>query len=281
MIDKRFFAFGCSYTEYSHPTWADILGVNFSFYKNYGRAGSSNYFIMSKLIEANQKYKFNSNDVVYVMFTGFSRFSYLKKRFEPGGEYTTWVTDGELENYFKNTKDEATGKFLDGVWSTDLGIYMSYIAISVIKNILENSNAEYKLMLGIDNRDFIERPEIYSLSRDSVEAAKQFYKLLDNPYSLDEWRENNYTKDDWTVWKGGWEDMHCLPYRRDGHPTIKMHYDYVKKYAPHLLTKFAEHFVQKEIELFNNESQEKQGEDYVKRFSMLRDYKDTTFYMER
>ena len=31
---SRFFAFGCSYTNWPHPTWADFIGINFEEYYN-------------------------------------------------------------------------------------------------------------------------------------------------------------------------------------------------------------------------------------------------------
>ena len=32
---KRFFAFGCSYTEYFWPTWPDIIGQEIPYYENW------------------------------------------------------------------------------------------------------------------------------------------------------------------------------------------------------------------------------------------------------
>jgi len=285
MINKRLFTFGCSYTEYSYPTWADILGSTFSFYKNYGRGGASNYYIMSKFIESNQKHNFTSGDVVYVMFTGFSRFTYLRKELSKSvrddGEYYwhgDWVTNGEIENYFRSTKDETTGKLLDSVWTTDLGIYMSYIAISTVRAILEKSGAEFRLMLAIDNRDFVNNPKTYSLADDSIEAAKKFYELLDIKYSMDEWRDDNYDQSDRVVWDGAWEEVNCPSKRIDGHPTIKMHYDYIKKYFPHLVNERTDNFVNTEINLLNSASQQQQGLEYSRRLLTLHNFKDRTFY---
>ena len=74
---KRFFAFGCSFTKYKWPTWADILGTKFEEYYNFGRGGACNTYIMNKFIEADTKYKFNwETDYIVIMFTNFNRFSY-------------------------------------------------------------------------------------------------------------------------------------------------------------------------------------------------------------
>lgn len=72
---KRFFAFGCSFTGYKWPTWADILHNEMpdtNFY-NYGQSGSGNLQIMVKLSQANQKFKFNNDDLIGIMLTSFNR----------------------------------------------------------------------------------------------------------------------------------------------------------------------------------------------------------------
>lgn len=72
---KRFFAFGCSFTSYNTPTWADILASempNCEYY-NFGQGGSGNLTISNRIAQANRKYKFNENDLVIVMFTSVCR----------------------------------------------------------------------------------------------------------------------------------------------------------------------------------------------------------------
>lgn len=43
---KRFFAFGCSYTSYHWPTWADYVGMSPEFDEayNFGMAGGASRF---------------------------------------------------------------------------------------------------------------------------------------------------------------------------------------------------------------------------------------------
>lgn len=70
---KRFFAFGCSVTNYSWPTWADIIGKNIPEYYNFGRAGAGNLFISNRIAEMNQRFSFSENDLIIVMWTSFDR----------------------------------------------------------------------------------------------------------------------------------------------------------------------------------------------------------------
>ena len=70
---KRFFAFGCSFTHYPWPTWADIIGQNIPHYENWGMGGAGNQFIFNSIIECNRRNKFNEDDLVIVMWTSCSR----------------------------------------------------------------------------------------------------------------------------------------------------------------------------------------------------------------
>jgi hypothetical protein len=66
---KRFFAFGCSFTNYHWPTWADIIGQDVEFYENWGEPGAGNHFIFNSVIEANARHNFNKDDLIMIMWT--------------------------------------------------------------------------------------------------------------------------------------------------------------------------------------------------------------------
>lgn len=88
---KRVFAFGCSFTEYKYPTWADIMNIHVKpneFY-NLGRCGGGNTFISNRITEANRLFKFCETDLVMVMWTTFCR----EDRFLPE---IGWSTPGNI-----------------------------------------------------------------------------------------------------------------------------------------------------------------------------------------
>jgi hypothetical protein len=89
---NRFFAFGCSYTSHSLPTWADIVAAEMphAAYYNFGQGGSGNLLISNRVAQANLKYKFNENDLVIVMFTSICR----EDRYIDG----EWRTHGNVYN---------------------------------------------------------------------------------------------------------------------------------------------------------------------------------------
>ena len=71
MTTKRLFTFGCSFTKWCWPTWADILAKNQSYdlYENWGEPGAGNLFIFNSIIECNLRHKFTKNDTVRVMWS--------------------------------------------------------------------------------------------------------------------------------------------------------------------------------------------------------------------
>jgi hypothetical protein len=91
---KRVFTFGCSFTSFSWPTWADILVEDFKNRGlegyNFGRCGAGNQFIFIKLIEANAKFKFNEDDLILICWSTMQR----EDRFVNN----EWITPGLIYN---------------------------------------------------------------------------------------------------------------------------------------------------------------------------------------
>jgi hypothetical protein len=110
---KRFFTFGCSFTGYKYPTWADIMSRNLPnarFY-NIGQSGGGNTYIASRLTEANRVYKFCETDLVMVMWSTYCREDrWLKDKgwFTPGNIYTQNEYDFTDNAYLCNWADPMT-----------------------------------------------------------------------------------------------------------------------------------------------------------------------------
>ena len=92
-IKNRFFAFGCSYTLYKWPTWADIIGQSYNNnYYNYGMFGAGNIYIFNMLMQADQIHKITKNDLVIIQWSSILREDrYIDKK---------WITKGGLPNYY-------------------------------------------------------------------------------------------------------------------------------------------------------------------------------------
>lgn len=99
---RRLFTFGCSFTHFCWPTWADLLGLKFDEYYNWAQSGGGNSFILERLVEANATHKFTANDTVIVQWTTHQRHDYFKEGWWAGGNiFTSPFYDEEyIDKYF-------------------------------------------------------------------------------------------------------------------------------------------------------------------------------------
>ena len=139
---KRLYTFGCSFTQYHWPTWADILGREFDHYENWGKSGGGNQYIFNSLSECLVKNSITENDLIAVMWTNVAR----EDRYV-GGQ---WITPGNI--YTQNTYDKNfVKKFADekGYLIRDLAL------IHAAKKMLEQYNIPhiFMSMVPINNLD--------------------------------------------------------------------------------------------------------------------------------
>jgi len=250
---KRCFAFGCSYTSYSYATWADLIGVNFNEYYNYGRAGCSNTYIMNRIIEADHTYNFNPDtDFVVVMLTGFGRYSYLPHN-------SSWQTKGDLYSYNNNTNDPITTEFVKNMWSDDWAVYQSWIAAKVIKQTLKN--IKHTVVMGIDNSAYIDGTA--EVSDYMKPLADEIHNILDIDITLDEWKKKNQYND-----SPFWTEEN----RIDGHPSTNIHLKYIEKFFPKFNTTKTRKIVNQLNKNFDYTSQPIMETKFNKEFRAKFDY---------
>jgi len=91
---NRLIVTGCSFTNYLPPTWPWFLAEKFDETYNFGKPGAGNEYIFHSLIDADSLLKFNSNDVIIVMWSGFFRID--RSTNEEG-----WKTKGDMINWPK------------------------------------------------------------------------------------------------------------------------------------------------------------------------------------
>jgi len=237
-MNKRFFSFGCSFTRWCWPTWSDYIGLNFDEYYNYGCGGADNKNILYRLLLADKKYKFTSDDTIMIMFTSFNRLSYVDKDF-------TIHNIGDLVD--DNLKLHPIGKN----YNFETAIYDNYIAIQSAKSILESKNIKYELLQSMKH-DFY---------HDNFEAGEDIKKNLDDCLDLfkypvmENWCYENY---DFMKEKVIWKDNHA----QDGHPTMKHHLDFVKEFFPQYITDKTNQYYDKHLNIFTDKSQDIQGKNY-------------------
>lgn len=91
----RLFTFGCSFTEYCYPTWANILSKSMpnAEHLNLGRCGAGNQYIAMRMTEVNNKFKFCDTDLVVTLWTTHCREDrYVNQYWHTPGNIFTQTT---------------------------------------------------------------------------------------------------------------------------------------------------------------------------------------------
>jgi len=249
---RRLFTIGCSLTGYCYPTWADILGVNFDEYYNFGIGGASNSYIYSTLLEADAHIGLNAEtDLVIAMISGFGRFSYLKKN---ASGYPSWSCHGDMVNYCLANPDSELTPFYNLLWSDEYAIFQSWVAVKSIKNLLVGKNIPHRILLGIDNRSYLSINNTKFSSK-----VEEIYTLVENKESFMEWMTLSIENADTPKFineKGP-----------DGHPSTAAHYKFIKEHLPELVTEKSKAFRDYWVENFDYSDRQAQADKYYVEFA--------------
>jgi hypothetical protein len=205
---KRIFAFGCSFTAYKWPTWADIIAVETKAdYYNHAMAGMGNLGIMARVTEANARYKFNDTDLVMIMWTTFSR----EDRWVNGG----WFAQGNAWNsqYPKDWVKEycdPTGHMI-----------RDHAIISITNKLLQQSNCGTLLLRSVPFKytDFGKVDDIEITRTLSTLYQKEYDNM---PMSLYDFMGRDWSRDPVTYIN------HDGQPHADPHPKPITYYDYLE-----------------------------------------------------
>jgi len=75
----RLYTFGCSFTSYLWPTWADIIGTQFDHFENWGRASFGNQFISQQVVECDILNDLGPDDTVVIVWSDHLRWDVVSK----------------------------------------------------------------------------------------------------------------------------------------------------------------------------------------------------------
>lgn len=213
----RFFAFGCSFTNYFWPTWADIIATEISDSYNYGMCGGGNGFIFNRVIEANQRHKFGEHDLIMIMWTNSAR--------EDRYFSDNWQALGNI--YSQDSKSIYTPDLVKKI-ACDRGYYIRDVAyITAIKKIIECSMADYDMLSVVSveqgniNRPGVNRHnnDVTALYSDTLSSIRP--SVYETIYDSD-WSNNPRIK------AAFWSDNPI----EDFHPNPDLHLEYLKYTYP-------------------------------------------------
>ena len=105
----RLITFGCSFTDYSWPTWADIIARDLDCeYENWAIGGGGNQQIARRVMYRDQHLGWQEDDVVMIQWTSITREDrFMDNRWISQGSVTTAPFYGEpwIEKYWSWNND--------------------------------------------------------------------------------------------------------------------------------------------------------------------------------
>lgn len=132
MKKGRLFTFGCSLTNLFWPTWADLLGLVYKEYYNFGALGAGNVYIAHTIVEADLKFNFNQNDMIIIMWSTYFRWD----RYKDGN----WIHHGHVWSNHHSKEDQ---KLFKEVWDNHYGVLQSLDSFYLIQHLLEHKHIKY------------------------------------------------------------------------------------------------------------------------------------------
>jgi len=219
-MSSRLFTFGCSFTRYKWPTWADILGQEFNFFENWGLCGGGNLFIFNSVVECLIKNNLNKNDTVIVMWTNITR--------EDGYTNHHWHQFGNIHSLSKRDKN-----------FDDRGYFIRDIAlIYATKNLLETNNIPYIFtsMVPITNTDQYSKIYLNNtndaelLYKDTLDCIRP--SVYESIFDFD-WKSNPLSKSFFESKIDETSQIFSRSYIKDDlHPTPLEHLKYLDSILP-------------------------------------------------
>ena len=212
---KRFFAFGCSFTSYYWPTWADIIGQEFgnNFY-NLAMCGAGNEFVFHRLTEAHARHNITKDDLVIICWSNFAREDrYMQGKWRMSGNIFTQRRYSQhwVKKYF-----DLRGSLLK-----------TSSVIAGATHLLDTTNCDYVYtsmvpMNQIDQNDIIFTGLDY---QDIFSVYNQYYKKI----------KTSMTENLYGTLLSCWNPVPAVVKLESGnntivdhHPTPSQHLDYVR-----------------------------------------------------
>lgn len=156
---NRLFVFGCSFTSYIWPTWADMLSFEFDYYENWGLAGAGNRAIAERVAECHAKNCFTEKDTVIVQWSSHIRSDWYSEDIE---EETNQVIGWAVSRIKGETPEHK--KLFDQIYSEKAYIMHTLNMIKLTQSLLKESKCNWLMTslgdirnLGYDNI-FSKRP---------------------------------------------------------------------------------------------------------------------------
>ena len=291
---KRFFYFGCSFTNFGWPTWGDLIAIDlinhhgFDYAVNYGRGGACNTFILNQLNDCLDTNDITDEDIFAVSWSTMNRQSWLGVDLNPNVPTTGkihWHTAGE---YIQNNVIQSTGIKEKNFWP--LGVHSTLQAYTMFHKLVKptyemrlshrpfvvddsqlNRQVSYDFAMGdFEMSDHPTYIQVENLMRD------RFKKFVNLPKWLNESKDVTTPGPPKRIpenfnYHPEWLQCEFIP----GHPDIYMHFNMASRFHDfHPDTvKLVDDFIYKHIQDFKkvNERNPKNHAEWRKYYSEMGD----------
>lgn len=241
---KRFFAFGCSFTQYHWTTWPEIVAedLNINDFYNLGKSGAGNEFIFNRLMQADQIFNLNEEDLVIICWTNSAR----EDKF-----VGDWITPGNIY-----TQNEYSLDFVKKYYAKpELSLLHDFAFIKASRILLQHKKVQWHFLQMISVFDYHDQWKNIPVENKTLNHLIAFEKKFFNP-SFYEILWNNSVKN-----KFNKENLLGNQIKNDGHPSPLEHFEYLKKIFDH------------NWQLSTTEKIHQLEDEYVKKF-IRQDYKN-------
>ena len=239
---KRLFTFGCSYTNYGWPTWADLLGLEFDHFENWALAGIGCRAIQERIVECHVRNEFKPGDTVIVQWSSHLRNDFHNNNAALADRINGWRTYGSIFNHANHIL--YSDKWLDIFFNEQSFIMHCLNSIAVTQQFLESLGVNW-FMSSIGEWDKLGSDlDVVSAKNETISTVENLWdsfpeliihkeKIWDNkidhwltPHAID---ANKYPELYW--WFKADHDKEAW---REQHPSISQHSLWLNNLRPKL-----------------------------------------------
>ena len=245
---RRVFTFGCSFTNYLWPTWADILGKDYFMLQNWAWPGFGNRAIAERIAEAHAKFRITPDDLVIVQWTSHLRHDWLHFR-HPKTDYSHWRTKGSI--YSEQNVKFYGKEWMNTFWDEKAYYLHTLHNMMLVQGMLDGIGCEWYMTSMTDQSKL--SVEISGRTVDGEHPDEQggFFHVWEKSPELLDYRERIWTErpDKWVVpimevCNRNPNDHYYFTYNKDDptedprivnkqnkwmepHPSVKQHADWL------------------------------------------------------
>ena len=235
-MDRKLITLGCSFTEFSWPTWADWMGTIYPEYYNLGSGGSGNKYIFHKFCEVMNSGVLDKNTDIVIQWT-----SCLREDIIPRGE-SRYAGHGNVIHSPKFNEN-----YVQNIFNPYQNIVETTNFIKLVKFVLDVRKINYTMFFMLNPWDGDLLGEPWNAGESSFKRSEkpQITKALK---ALEAEIQGNFIDDSLSMYQVTNQKESYFCYKApneelkvEGHPSPKTHYNYfvhnIIPYFPYLQNK--------------------------------------------